>query len=261
MTPWHRLLAYLRVSTLACLSWMALGEAAAARDAEPQVHARVVVEMAPLRTGPGPGFRIVRVANRGETFPVFERATRGYWLRVELPDGSSAYVQGDMVFTHEVGPPSRRARVLAKIFAPPPLLGAHGEIALSLGGMSGSGFMAVRPSWLLDPVFALEANLAASVGSAGRLFLAGAGGLINVFPSWPIVPFFAAGGGMAYAAPNAGSFVLEEGTRSMLYAGGGLRFAFRYRLILRVEGRSYAMFDADNLRAQQEISGGFSAFF
>ena len=76
-----------------------------------------------------------------------------------------------------------------------------------------------------------------------------------------MVPFVVAGGGGLYASPNADSFVLEEGARSLLHGGGGLRFGFRQRLILRVEARGYAFFDANGLLAEQEISGGFSAFF
>jgi hypothetical protein len=238
-----------------------------AADAQPPAHgpavvyARVVVERAALRTGPGATFRLVRSAEQGETFPVQERAPRGFWLRVELPDGTSAYVQGDAVYIHEVGERSRGARVLGKIFAPPPLLAAHGEISISLGALGQGGFMAVRPVWLLAPNFGFEANLAASVSSSGRLFLGGLGGVINLFPSWPVVPFAAAGGGFAYASPNADSFVLGSGSSSALYAGGGLRFGFRQRLIVRVEARGYAFFDANRLLAQQEISGGLSAFF
>jgi hypothetical protein len=85
--------------------------------------------------------------------------------------------------------------------------------------------------------------------------------VVNVFPSWPVVPFLAAGGGAVFASPNADSFILEEGTRSMVYAGGGLRFGFRYRIILRAEARAYAFFNANQLVATQEISGGLSAFF
>lgn len=225
------------------------------------VYARVIVDKAALRTGPGASFQIVRVADQGETFPVRERAPRGFWLRVELADGSLAFVQGDAVYTHEVGDSSRRNRWLSKVFAPAPLPAAHGEVSFSLGSLSGSGFIALRPDWLLSPSFGLEANLGAAVSSSGRLFLGGIGGLVNLFPSWPVVPFAVAGGGGAYATPNADSFVLGEGSRSMLYAGGGLRFGFRYRLILRVEGRGYVFFDANGALAQQEISGGLSAFF
>jgi hypothetical protein len=219
------------------------------------------VGTAALRTGPGASFRIVRVAAQGDTFPVQERGTRGYWLRVELPDGSLAWIQGDAVYTHEVGPPSRWQRILAKVFSPPPLLGAHGEVAVTLGMLEQSGFMAVRPAWVVAPAFELELNLAASVGSSGRLFIGGLGGLVNVFPSWPIVPFFTAGGGLARALPNADTFVLEEGTRSTMYGGGGLRFGFRQRIVLRVEGRGYVFFDEGSLVEQREVSGGLSAFF
>jgi uncharacterized protein YgiM (DUF1202 family) len=242
---------------------LALGASSEARAEDAgagQVYARVIVEWAPLRTGAGPGFRIARLAQRGERFLVHERASRGYWLRVELADGSLAYVQGDMVFTEEAAP-TQQSRVMAKLFAPPPLLGAKGEIAVTLGAMGQSGFMAIRPSWLLAPVFGFEANLAASVGASGRIYIGGAGALINLFPHWPIVPFFTGGGGVAYASPNADSFVLEKGTRPMTYAGGGLRFGFRHRIIVRVEARSYVFFNANDLRAQQEISGGLAAFF
>lgn len=245
-----------------CAAWP-VGSAVvhAQSDAEVEVYARVVVETTALRTGPGATFHLVRVANQGETFRVEQRAPRGYWLRVQLPDGTLAFVPGDAVYTHEVGPKSRSARALAKVFAPAPLLAAHGELSLALGVLGQSGFMALRPVWLLAPSFGFEANLGASVGSAGRIFLGGVGAIVNLFPNWPIVPFAVAGGGGVYASPNADSFVLDEGTRSMLYAGGGLRFGFRYRLILRVEGRAYALFDANRLLAQQEISGGLSAFF
>jgi hypothetical protein len=244
---------------LGCLS-LSFSSAHAHAD-DRVVYARVVVGTAALRTGPGATFRIVRVASQGDTFPVQERGTRGYWLRVELPDGSLAWIQGDAVYTHEVGPPSRWQRFLSKVFSPPPLLGAHGEIAVTLGTLDGSGFMAVRPAWVLAPAFAIEGNLAGSVGSSGRLFIGGIGGVVNVFPSWPIVPFFTVGGGLARALPNADTFVLGEGTRSTMYGGGGLRFGFRHRIVVRVEGRGYAFFDEGVLVAQQEVSGGLSAFF
>lgn len=261
----RRVLGAARLPLFALFVACSLGSSALRSRAQAQedvvVYARVVTDKAALRTGPGASFRIVRVADQGETFPVRERAPRGFWLRVELPDGSLAFVQGDAVYMHEVGVSARRSRLLAKVFAPAPLPGAHGEVSFSLGTLSGSGFIALRPDWLISPSFGLEANLGASVSSAGRLFLGGIGGVVNLFPTWPVVPFAVAGGGGIHATPNADSFVLGDGSRSMLYAGGGLRFGFRYRLILRIEGRGYVFFDANRALAQQEISGGLSAFF
>lgn len=244
---------------LALSSWLVAQGARAEPD--PNTYARVIVESAALRSGPGASFRILQVAQRDDSFHVRSRAALGHWLELELSDGGRAYVQGDAVwlFDDSEGSPPRGATW--KIFAPPPLLHARGELAVSMGMLSGSGFLAVRPSWLLAPTFALEANLGASVGSLGRLFLFGLGGVVNLFPSWPVTPFFVGGGGAVRAAPNSDAFIFESGTRSMLYGGGGLRFGFRHRLILRVEGRGYAMFETSRLASQQEVSGGLSAFF
>jgi hypothetical protein len=243
---------------------MAAQASPSAADADGQddaTYARVTIESAALRSGPGAQFRVLQVAHRDDSFLVRSRAPVGHWLELELPDGSRAYVQGDAVwlFDGREGAPPIAARW--KVFAPPPLLHARGELAVTFGALSGSGFLALRPSIMLGPTFALEANLGASVGSLGRLFLIGAGALVNLFPSWPITPFFTVGGGGVHATPNGDAFIFSAGTRSMMYGGGGLRFGFRHRLILRVEGRGYALFDADRLVAQQEISGGLSAFF
>jgi hypothetical protein len=241
--------------------WSLLAGRALAKPDGDETFARIVVESAALRSGPGESFRVLQVARRDESFRVERRAPAGHWLLVELADGGHAYVDGALVWlfdaSEETPPPSARW----KIFAPPPLLHAKGELAMSFGALSGAGFLALRPSWMLSPTFALEANLGASVGGLGRLFLIGAGALVNLFPSWPITPFFTVGGGGVHGTPNGDSFIFASGGRSMMYGGGGLRFGFRQRVILRVEGRGYALFSADRLVSQQEISGGLSAFF
>lgn len=226
-----------------------------------ETFARIVVESAALRSGPGADFRILLVAERDDSFRVARRASLGHWLELELPDGGRAYVQGDAVWLFDAGEGTPPQHASWKIFAPPPLLHAKGELVVSLGSLSGSGFLALRPSWMLSPTFALEANFGASVGALGRLFLVGAGALVNLFPSWPVTPFFTVGGGGVRAAPNSDAFIFESGGRSMLYGGGGLRFGFKHRLIVRVEGRGYALFDANRLLSQQEVSCGLSAFF
>jgi hypothetical protein len=230
-------------------------------SAETATYARVIVDHVALRSGPGASFRMVQTARRDDAFRVRGRAVLGHWLEVELSDGGRAYLQGDAVWLYDPSEGERPPHERFGIFAPPPLLHSDGELAVTLGVLGDSGFLAVRPSYMIAPTFAFEANLGASVGSTGRLFVIGGGGLVNLFPSWPVTPFFTVGGGAAHAAPNSDAFIFSAGTRSMLYAGGGLRFGFRHRLILRVEGRNYALFEPDELVSRQEISGGLSAFF
>jgi len=255
---------------LASIAWLALVTPASADD-DVEPYARIVVEATNIRSGPGASFRRVYVAERGEEFPILGRATRGgYWFKIELPDATSGWVMGETVYVHEVGEgEASGGRFLPWLFAPPPLLTAVGELSVTMGVLGKSfgfdsgrgGFMAVRPAFYLNPVFGIEATGAASVAEGGRIFFGTLGGIVNLFPRAPIVPYAVTGAGFAFSDPNADTFLLEGGNTFVLYGGGGLRFGFRYRLIVRVEARAYAFYKPDVYVAQEELSGGVTVFF
>ncbi len=230
--------------------------------AEVQPYARVIVETAIVRAGPGLGFRRVYAAQRDQVFPIRARATQGYWFQIELPDSTRGWIPGDLVYNLEVGDEEAHGgRFLPWLFAPPPLPGAHGEIAITAGMLAGGGMLAVRPTLLLDPAFGFELSGAAAVASGGRLLLATLGPVVNVFPSSPVVPFATLQGGVTASSPNADTFLLRSGSIATMSAGAGLRIGFRYRLTLRLEARSYVFFQPDRTVSQEELSAGLTVFF
>ena len=74
------------------------------RAADAESYLRVLAQKAPVHSGPGGGYRTVFVAERDQVFQVLERATREFWFKVELEDGTSGWILGDVVFPFEVGP-------------------------------------------------------------------------------------------------------------------------------------------------------------
>lgn len=226
------------------------------------VYARVIVDRTELRSGPGASYQRVRVAERGDTFRIVQRASTGYWFRVELPDGTFAWIHGDTVYNHQVSrEQASGGRFLPEVFAPPPLPSASGELAVQFGILGFfNGFMALRPALVVKPELELELNLGGSVGDGGQLLIGSGGPLINLFPDSPVVPFFTVGGGFAVSDPNADTFLLESGMVGVLYGGGGFRFGFRYRITLRIEARAYAFFDENRIVAMEEISVGLTVF-
>ncbi len=251
-----------RALTLSFVVGLSLVSARIAAD-DLELYARVIVDSTPLRSGPSSAYRRVGVALRGETFLVRRRSTRGYWFQIERPDGTLAWIMGDAVYNHEVGEDDEGEGSLhrSRVFAPPPLLEAHVEIATDFGVLGGGGFMAVRPTLFIAPEVGIEVTGAASVSRAGRLLMAGIGGVVNIFPRSPVVPFLAVGGGVAFSDPNADTFLLQSGSTAMLVGGGGLRFGFRQRITLRLEVRTYVFFEPDRYVTQEEYSGGLSVFF
>lgn len=228
---------------------------------EDESWGRVIVERTALRSGPGPSFRQIGVARRGEAYRIIRRGTRGYWWEIERPDGTHAFVMGDTMLVYALGDSETEPPRQLRLFAPAPIPDANGEIAIIFSWLDGSGLIALRPSVLIAPEFAFELDLAAAVSRAGRLFMTGIGGIVNLAPRSPVVPFFVGGGGIAYSAPNADTFLLERGVIGMLYGGGGLRFCLKQRITLRVEGRMRAFFDPDRYVAKPEVGGGITVFF
>jgi hypothetical protein len=245
----------LALASLTCAS-------SARADDEPEPYARVIVERATVRAGPGIGFRGVYQAQRGEVFPLRSRASEGYWFQIELPDSTLGWIAGDLVYNHEVGDDEAHGgRFLPWLLAPPPLPGARGEIAVSAGLLGGGGMLALRPTVLLDPAFGIELSAGAAVATGGRLMLATVGPIVNVFPSSPVVPFATLQGGVTLSSPNADTFLLESGGLATLSAGVGLRIGFRFRLTLRLEAREHVFFEADRSVAEKELSAGLTVFF
>ncbi len=237
------------------------GVARAEEQAPLEAYARIVVGRVALRSGPGVSFRRVALARRSETYPVLRRSSLGHWLQVRLPDGTSAWLPVAAVYVETPADAEHEERFLGWLFAPPPLLAARGELAAQFGVLAGGGMAALRPTVYLRPEFGFELTGLAVVSASGRLYGAMGGGLLNLFPSSPIVPFVTLGGGMVQAEPNADSFVVRSGTRSAVYAGAGLRFGFRYRLVLRLEARTHVFYDPDHYTSVEEYSAGISAFF
>ena len=161
----HRCVSCLVGVVLLALLALVAPRAARAADEEPQAFAKVVVDEAELRTGPGISFRVIYTAHRGETLALDGRPGTGYWLRVVLPDGRIAFALGDDVEPFAVVPGEPGAPSRPGIFAPPPLEGARAGLAI-LGGVvstpvaNGSiqqfGYVEARPSLVLHRSVTLD---------------------------------------------------------------------------------------------------------
>lgn len=255
----------------ACAALCAHPGVARAADAEPEAFARIVVDSAELRTGPSVSYRVLYVAHRGETFALDGRPGGGYWLRVLLPDGRSAYALGDEVQTFAVNPNDEGAPSRPGLFAPPPLEGARAGLALMGGLLSipvvgGSvrnyGYLEVRPSLVLHRSVSLEGFLGDGLTADGTQLLYGGGVSIYLAPSWAVCPFVELMAGGLSVFPAQDSFaVLQREDLYLARAGGGLLLALRNRILVRVEVTNLSLFNAQTYENAQTYSGGLGVYF
>ncbi len=245
----------------------ATARAADEPEEQAEAFARVVVDSADLRTGPGVSFRVVYTAHRGETFALDGRQGSGFWLRVLLPDGRRVYAMGEQLEPFAV---SGGEFARPGLFAPPPLEGTHAGFAL-VGGMlnipvrDGSqkqyGYMEARPQVVIDKTISIEGFIGDGLTADGAQLIYGAMATIYLFPKWVLCPFLGLGGGGLSVFPKSDSFVLQREDLFLARAGGGFIFALRNRILVRIEAANMTLFTAESFANAQTVTGGFGVYF
>lgn len=247
-----------------------LGARPASAADEPDAFARIVVDAAELRSSPSVSARVIYTAHRGETFAIDGRQGGGFWLRITLPDGRTAYGLGDEVQVFAVRPGEPDAPKRPGIFATPPLEGTRAGFAI-LGGIlsipirdnttKAFGYLEGRPSLVVHRTVTLDGYIGNALTADGSQILYGGGATVHFAPDWPICPFLGIGGGGLSVRPNADSFVLKEEDLYMARAGGGILMALRGRILVRLEVTNLTLFDSENLKNAQTYAGGLGVYF
>jgi len=252
--------------SLAAVALVAAGVFASAPHAE--AYVRVITQRAPVHTGPGSSYRTLDVTTRGDVLPVRARATEGYWFKVALEDGTTGWIYGELVFPFEVvadtdaGVLTRAWRATRRaLFAPSPVPRSDVEISFSAGVLDGEGAFLLRPAYLVDDTFSLEAFAGLSPRKQDDLFVYGAGWTFRLLPGSTLGPHVFAGVGGASIRPKGDNPVGDARSVFALSVGGGLELTFKKQITVRIDVRNWTFFDANTAGNGQEYSSGLAIFF
>lgn len=234
--------------------------AAASADEDVTAVARVKTQLSELRAGPGLAYRVVHRAERGDTFPIQGREATGFWLRVHLVDGRTAYLLGDTAETVSLDDLGGEASAPG-VFAPPPLVEASGGLAMAGGTFDGNGYVELKPAFVAAPALSFEPYVGLVMSSAGRGLLYGLAATLNLAPDWALAPYVTLGMGGYTTLPNEDAFALERRTELHARAGGGLLVSLRWRIVLRLEATNNVIFDAESRADAPSFIGGLGSYF
>jgi hypothetical protein len=210
-----------------------------------------------LRTGPGRGFPVFHVVERGETVRVDVRRTD--WFQVVDADGRQGWVhKAQMAETLlpagvklEFDDPARED------------FGTHRrEVGLLLGDYGGANVVTVYGAWAFNEHLAAELALSHILGnfSDGQYVTIG---VTHVpLPEWRIQPFLSIGTGVIRIEPEGTLVGSDIRTDQIAYAGIGVRAYMARRFIVRGEVKEYVVFtDRDENEEDTEWKIGFAFFF
>jgi hypothetical protein len=210
-----------------------------------------------LRSGPGRGFPVFHVVDRGASVELLRRRTD--WIKVRDGDGTEGWVhRGQLERTLTPGGES----VTLPGPSPEARTEHRWEVGLVTGGLEGASLVGVQGAWAATPTLHVRADATQLLGDYSNGWL-GTVGVAHVFaPHWRVSPFVGIGGGVLYVEPKATLVQPDDRTDSTAYAGLGLRGYLTNRFLLQAEYRQFVVFTSrDDNEEIDEWTVSFVYFF
>ena len=221
--------------------------------------AQVVVQDPYLefRSGPGRGYPIFHVVDRGEEVALVRRRTD--WIKVRSDRGREGWVHRSQL-ERTLTPQGEQVRLAGP--TPESRMEHRWEVGLVTGDFGGANLVSATTSYALTQSLHVRLDVSHLLGSYSNGWL-GTAGLLHAFmPQWRVSPFVSLGGGVVHISPKATIVQAEDRTDPTAYAGLGLRGFLTNRFLLQAEYRKFVVLTSrDDNQEIDEWTVGFTYFF
>jgi len=227
------------------------------RADEPKERVLVADPYLELHTGPGRGYPIFDIAERGERVEILGRHTD--WFKVRTARGKQGWVsrtQMEATLT-EAGEKKTFRDVLFDDY-----LSRRMEFGFSLGRLSHDPLLSAYAGYRLHENFVAELTIAQSTGDFSTTSLYYASIVSQPFPDSRWSPFFSLGAGRFTNVPNVTLVSAIESKGGLANAAFGVRYYVTRQFFLRVEAKRHiALINYNSADHFNEVSAGAAFFF
>lgn len=222
-------------------------------------HRTVLVEdpFIELHTGPGRGYPVFYIAERGEQIQLLKRRTD--WFKVAVPRGKEGWVHLSQL--------QNTLELDGERFAVPGLgIGDYAkrrwEVGVLYGDFGGANVISSYGAFSFTPNLSLELGWSEVLGRFSDSQMLNLD-IVHVFyPEWRASPYFTLGTGMIDTQPKATLVATVDRRDSLAHAGFGVRTYLARRFVFKAEYRAYVVFTSrDDNEEIREWKAGFSFFF
>ena len=210
-----------------------------------------------LRTGPGDGYPIFHVVDRGESVDVLMQRTD--WFLVRAANGKEGWVdRAQMELTLQPGGDQvsfERADI-------DDFTNARWETGILAGDFGGANIISLYGGYSLNPYVSLEVWGSQILGNFSNGWMGSVNVVHEAWPDWRVSPFFTLGAGIIRTEPKSTIIQAEDRTDQIGHVGAGFRIYASRRFLLRAEYKSYVVFTSrDENEEVEEWKVGFAFFF
>lgn len=234
-----------------------LAFAAAVRADDAPERVQVADPYLELHTGPGRGYPLVDVVERGAWVEIIGRHTD--WFKVVTPQGKPGWASRSQMERTLTGVGAQKTfrDVLVDDY-----LQRRLEFGFAFGAFESDPILTAFAGYRLHENLSLELAVGQSTGdfSSSRLIY---GALVShLAPDWTVSPYFAIGLGRFTNTPNASLVSAIEVEADMAVAQFGVRYYMTRRFFVRADVREHvALINTDRTDSYTEFSVGVGVFY
>jgi len=210
-----------------------------------------------MHTGPGRGYPIFHVVDRGETVSIVMQRTDWYLVRTDRD--TEGWVDADQMQLTLVpdGTEFDIERATVADFT-----NSRWEAGVLAGDFGGANIVSLYGGYSLNPNVSVEVWGSQILGNFSNGWTASVNVVHEAFPEWRISPFFTLGAGVIRTEPKSTIIQGEDRTDQIGHVGAGFRIYATRRFLLRAEYKSYVVFTSrDDNEEVEEWKVGFAFFF
>lgn len=224
---------------------------------EPSDKLRIADPFIELHTGPGSGYPVFHVEDRGKFIRIV--SSRVDWFKVVTEKNVEGWVhqaQLEKTFT-EAGEQFKAPEATIGDFST-----RRWELGLLGGDFNGATVFSVYTGYIFTPNLSAEFIFSHAIGDYSSNILGGMGLLGQPFPTWRLSPFFTLGAGSIRTEPRLALVQSPDREDTYTYVGVGFRSYITRRFIFRAEYKNYVAFTSrDENEEVDEWKAGFAVFF
>jgi uncharacterized protein YgiM (DUF1202 family) len=210
-----------------------------------------------LHTGPGSGYPIFFVAERGEEIELVKRRTE--WFKVRIPRGEEGWVHFEQLTT-TLNPDGQPFDLRALGFSD--YAARRWEVGALYGDFGGANIIGAYGARSFTPNLSGELWVSQALGRFSDSTMVTLNIVHLMYPDWRASPYFTLGGGVIKTEPKATLVATTDRTDSVAHVGVGVRTYLTRRFVFRAEYKTHVVFTSrDDNEEVQEWKAGFSFFF
>lgn len=209
-----------------------------------------------LHSGPGIGYPIVNVIEKGELVEVLVKRTS--WLKVKDQRNNIGWLsQNDLLGLTQQGKKITQAELTLTDFH-----NRDYEAGVMYGDFEGADFYNIYLGYALSPVFTAEISAGKALGEISDSNLYEVMLISQPFPELIVIPYVGVGGGIINTKPHSVLADSENRQDTLMSAAIGLKYHLARNFLLRAEYKySLVLTDRDDNEEVQVWKLGFSVFF